>query len=193
MDVTEVKIKLVPQSDNKLLAFASITIDRCFVVRDIKIIQGKISYFVAMPSRKITDHCIKCSCKNHLQSAFCNQCGAALDRARTRPDARGRSKLHADIAHPINARCRQAVQDAIFKGYEDELARSKLPGYVPAVMDDDAGPDEMEDSRTPSTIEKAVMSRDGYSEPHADINQGVSSQEQDQTPPVDAGGFGILS
>jgi len=61
------------------------------------------------------------------------------------------------------------------------------------VMDDDAGPDEMEDSRTPSTIEKAVMSRDGYSEPHADINQGVSSQEQDQTPPVDAGGFGILS
>src|SRR5688500_13578968 len=88
MEVTEVKNKLVQHSDNMLLAFASITIGRCFGVRDIKIIQGKGSYFVAMPSRKITDHCSKCGAKNHLQASYCNQCGKPLDRARTKPDAR---------------------------------------------------------------------------------------------------------
>ena len=145
MVVTEVKIKIVPKSDSKLLAFACVTVDGSFVVRDIKIIQGTKALFVAMPSRKITDHCRKCGGKNHLQAQFCNQCGTRLPERRSRTDARGRAKLHADIAHPINVKCRQDLQAAILASYQEEFARSKMPGYVPAVFDDfDAGPEDAE-------------------------------------------------
>ena len=53
MDVTEVKV--FPVSDEKLKAYATITFDASFVVRDLKIIQGKTGYFVAMPSKKRKD------------------------------------------------------------------------------------------------------------------------------------------
>ena len=46
MRVTDVKIKLA-QGDDKLLAFASVTFDDCFVVRDIKVIRGTKGVFVA--------------------------------------------------------------------------------------------------------------------------------------------------
>ena len=50
MEITEVRISLVNES--KLRAFVSITIDDCFVVRGIKIIQGPNGLFVSMPSRR---------------------------------------------------------------------------------------------------------------------------------------------
>lgn len=67
MLVTDVRIKLV-RDKNKLLGFATIIISKCFVVRDIKIIQGDGEAFIAMPARRITDHCKKCGSKNHLQA-----------------------------------------------------------------------------------------------------------------------------
>ena len=63
MEITEVRIKLVEGSDDRLQAFCSITFDDCFVVRDLKIIDGSNGPFVAMPSRKLTAHCPKCSYK----------------------------------------------------------------------------------------------------------------------------------
>ena len=53
MNITEVRISL--RDDAKLKAFASITLDNCFVVRGLKIIEGKSETFVAMPSRKRKD------------------------------------------------------------------------------------------------------------------------------------------
>ena len=53
MDITEVRISL--RSDAKLKAFASITLDNCFVIRGLKIINGVSGVFVAMPSRKRKD------------------------------------------------------------------------------------------------------------------------------------------
>jgi stage V sporulation protein G len=47
----------------------------------------------------------------------------------------GRTKLHADIAHPINSRCREYIQEEIVKAYQDELERSKQPGYQPQDLD----------------------------------------------------------
>lgn len=142
MKITEVKIKLVERQDDKLLAFASVTFDGCFVVRDIKIIQGTRGLFVAMPSRKITDRCHDCSGKNHLQALFCNLCGKRLGNNRSHTDGRGRAKLHADIAHPINSRYRTELQTSIITSYSKELERSRLPGYVPTSFDDlDAGPE----------------------------------------------------
>jgi stage V sporulation protein G len=155
MMITDVKIKLVPRAEEKLLAFATVTFDRCFVVRDIKVIQGKTTPFVAMPSRKVTSRCSRCATKNHIQAVFCNECGLRLPDNRSRQDDRGRAMLYADIAHPINALCREKIHFAILKEYDEELKRSKLPGYVP--KDDEVGmPDP-----TPVHGMMAVAAEDG--------------------------------
>ncbi len=57
MEITEVKIHL--RNEEKLKAYATITIDSCFVVRDLKIIQGNTGLFVAMPSKKKPDGSFK--------------------------------------------------------------------------------------------------------------------------------------
>lgn len=53
MKITEVKV--FPVNEERLKAYVSITIDDCFVVRDLKIIQGPGGLFVAMPSKKRKD------------------------------------------------------------------------------------------------------------------------------------------
>lgn len=53
MNITEVKVFLV--SEDRLKAYIAITFDDCFVVRDLKIIQGPSGLFVAMPSKKRKD------------------------------------------------------------------------------------------------------------------------------------------
>ncbi|MCD8372236.1 MAG: septation regulator SpoVG [Clostridia bacterium] len=55
MKISYVRIRLVSKEDNKLRAVASITIDDCFAVHDIKIIEGNDGVFIAMPSRKTND------------------------------------------------------------------------------------------------------------------------------------------
>lgn len=52
LKITDVRVRLVTKDDAKLKAVASITIDECFVVHDIKIINGKDGLFISMPSRK---------------------------------------------------------------------------------------------------------------------------------------------
>jgi len=136
MEISEVRVKLIENKDDRLKAFCSVTMDNEFVVRDIKIIEGTNGYFVAMPSRKMSDHCEKCGGKNHLRARFCNNCGAALPEDRARKDMKGRMKLHADIAHPINADCRKKIQDKVITAFTEELERSKQPGYKPVDMDE---------------------------------------------------------
>src|SRR5260370_3088355 len=126
-------------SNERLQAFCSITFDDMFVIRDLKIIEGAKGFFVAMPSRKLTDRCHNCGTKNHLRSRFCNQCGCRLNEERALRDADGRAKLHADIAHPINSACREVVQSAILKTYREEKERAKMPGYVCTYDDIDGG------------------------------------------------------
>jgi stage V sporulation protein G len=55
LNVTDTKVRLVQKEDSKLKAIASIIIDDCFAVHDIKIIAGAEGVFVAMPSRKTPD------------------------------------------------------------------------------------------------------------------------------------------
>lgn len=130
MVITEVRIKLMEDNNERLLAFCSVTFDDAFVVRDLKIIEGSKGSFVAMPSRKLTDRCGQCGYKNHLRARYCNQCGYKLDEDRAIRDANGRAKLHADIAHPINSACREVIQGAVIRAYQEERERSKQPGYV---------------------------------------------------------------
>ena len=130
MEITEVRIKLMENSDDRLQGFCSITFDDSFVVRDLKIIEGSSGPFVAMPSRKLTSHCPQCGCKNHLKAGYCNQCGNRLREDRTSRDQEGRAKLYADIAHPINSRCRELIQARVIQAYQEEVEKAKLPGYV---------------------------------------------------------------
>lgn len=57
MKITEVRV--FPVSEERLKAYATITFDDCFVVRDLKIIHGNTGLFVAMPSKKRKDGSFK--------------------------------------------------------------------------------------------------------------------------------------
>ena len=135
MEISEVRVKLVANKDDRLKGFCSMTLDDDFVVRDIKVIEGTSGLFVAMPSRKMSDHCNKCGGKNHLRAKFCNNCGGALSENRAKTDVKGRMKLHADIAHPINSECRKKIQETIVAAFEKEMERSEEPDYKPVDLD----------------------------------------------------------
>lgn len=152
MDITEIRVKLVDHQQERLLAFCTVTFDQAFVVRDIKIIDGPRGPFVAMPSRKVMDRCPRCGSKNHLRASYCNECGMKIDAERAPRDTRGRPRLHVDVAHPINQRCRADVEGSIVDAYTAEHERSMQPGYVAPTLGDDnddvgTSPGERRDKR----------------------------------------------
>lgn len=55
MTISDVRVRIVKKDDSKLKAVASVTFDDCFVIHDIKVIEGNEGYFIAMPSRKTND------------------------------------------------------------------------------------------------------------------------------------------
>ena len=131
MEITEVIVRLMERRNDKLKAFCSVTFDNAFVVRDLKVIDGAKGAFVAMPSRKLTDHCPSCRSKTALRDNFCCSCGAKLETNRMMKDRAGRIKYHADIAHPINPQCREMIQQRVLKAYQEESGRAQQPGYKP--------------------------------------------------------------
>ena len=177
MELTEVRINLCGDRGGRLKAFCSLTFDNTFVIRDVKLIDGNDGLFLAMPSRKLCDHCPACNEKNHLRARFCNNCGRRLNEDRYQQNRSGnghgngahgagygngaghghagpngpvsghfhghgngngnggRLKLHADIAHPINAGCRQQIERKVLDAYDRELERSRQPGYVAPSLD----------------------------------------------------------
>jgi len=150
VNITEVRIKLMNNRRDKLQAFCSVTIDDDFVIRDLKVIESSDGPFVAMPSRKLADKCPKCSAKNHLRAGYCNECGAKLQPDRTSRDSKGRAKIHVDIAHPINGKCREELQRAVLDAYKAELEKAGSADYVPQKYDDEAAPlPDAEDMKAP--------------------------------------------
>ncbi len=70
--VTDVKIRVAP--NGRLKAFATMTICDCFVIRDVKIIEGNGGLFVAMPSRRKPDgahrdvaHPLNGECREYIE------------------------------------------------------------------------------------------------------------------------------
>ena len=55
LEITDIRIRQISQ-DEKMKAVVSVTFDNCFVVHDIKIIEGMDKLFIAMPSRKTPDN-----------------------------------------------------------------------------------------------------------------------------------------
>ena len=55
MKIIDIRIRLITNEESKLKAVASITIDECFVVHDIRVLEGNNGNFVRMPCRKTPD------------------------------------------------------------------------------------------------------------------------------------------
>lgn len=87
MQITDVRIRKI-ESEGKMRAVVSITIDEEFVVHDIKVIEGEKGLFIAMPSRKASDG------------------------------------EYRDIAHPINTKTREDLQELILNKYLEEFGES---------------------------------------------------------------------
>lgn len=52
MNITEIRIKLINKEDSRIKALASMTIDSCFVIHDIKVLEKEDGFIVSMPSKK---------------------------------------------------------------------------------------------------------------------------------------------
>jgi stage V sporulation protein G len=137
MEITDVKVFLKEGQDRKLKAYATLTFDDCFVVRNVKVIDGNKGMFVAMPSRKSKDPCPKCHFRNTVRSKYCNQCGAALPQDVSRPAASSvddatRQSDHKDIAHPITTECRDYIQKKVLEAYAIESKKGSASVSAPA-------------------------------------------------------------
>ena len=55
MNIADIRVRKVVSENNKMKAVVSVTFDDCFVVHDIKVIEGQSKLFIAMPSRKTSD------------------------------------------------------------------------------------------------------------------------------------------
>jgi len=141
LEVTEVRVKLLDGDVDKLLAFCTITLNGCFVVRDVKIIDGPDGPFVAMPSRKLGDRCPDCREKNPYRARFCSECGRKLNTQRAPRDGDGHAKLFADIAHPISAECRNTIETAVMKAYETECLTAASSEDEDVLLAEDQLPD----------------------------------------------------
>jgi len=128
VEITEVRIILKDSQDKKLKAYATVTFDNVFVVRDIKVIQGGTSLFIAMPSRKLKHACPKCAFKNESRSKYCNQCAALLP-VETNPqraeEISSSQAEHRDIAHPITQSFREQLQKKVLQAYTQEEAKTQ--------------------------------------------------------------------
>lgn len=126
MEITEIRLILKDSPDKKLKAYATVTFDNAFVVRDIKVIEGGAGLFIAMPSRKVKHPCPKCAFKNELRSKYCNQCGAPLpvESSPQRGEEVSNSQSeHKDIAHPITQPFRENLQKKVLEAYAQEKAK----------------------------------------------------------------------
>jgi len=129
MRVTEVRIFPKDTGDKKLLAFATVTFDDCFVVRDLKIIEGLKGTFISMPSRRMKFSCPKCGHRNVVHSHYCNRCGQRTPDSAEHPIAeieeiKGRQSEHKDIAHPITLEFREHLQSSVLEAYRNHLVHA---------------------------------------------------------------------
>lgn len=84
MKVTDVRVRLV-STDSRLKGLASITFDECFVVHDVRIIEGEKGLFIAMPSKKLPNgtfkdiaHPISADIRKEIEAAIVKAYDAAL-------------------------------------------------------------------------------------------------------------------
>jgi stage V sporulation protein G len=118
VEVTDVQVNLCGGGDDRLRAYCAVVFDNCFVIHNVRVIEKADGLLVAMPSRKLTSKCPSCHAKNAIDNAFCGNCGANLRDEATIKRTQRDTKVHFDIAHPINPICRQMIEDAVLAAYQ---------------------------------------------------------------------------
>src|SRR4030042_4985601 len=121
MEITDVRIKLSTKKGNRVKAFATITFDNAFVVRDLRIIEGHSGLFVAMPSRPLKDPCTKCGYRNPVRGKYCAGCGSEL--IITKSSDTDDKNLHRDVAHPITQEMRDYIHNKIIDAYKLKIEK----------------------------------------------------------------------
>jgi len=101
MEITNVGISL-KNTEGTLRAYASVTFDEEFVVKDIKITETEKGLVMSMPRRKIK-----------------------LKEEVDETDPEVRAKLYRDVAHPINQSAREKIEKAVFAKYREELEKAQ--------------------------------------------------------------------
>jgi stage V sporulation protein G len=96
MEITDIRIRRVG-ADGKLKAYVTVTFDDCFVVHNIKVIEGKNGAFIAMPSRKTKTgeykdvaHPINSDFRSRLQSDILN----AYEKEPAVSDSHHKEEIH---------------------------------------------------------------------------------------------------
>jgi len=104
MQVTEVRV--FPVDEDKLKAYVTITLDHCFVIRDLKIIHGTTGFFVSMPSKKRKDgtykdiaHPINNETRRMIEDKVLVEYDHALEERGEAPADRGERALRAPAAN----------------------------------------------------------------------------------------------
>jgi stage V sporulation protein G len=124
MEITEVRISLRETEGKRLKAYATVTFDNSFVVRNIKVVEGNQGLFVAMPARKMKQFCPRCGKRVDVGSKFCNWCGVQLSPP-PRELSQNRQGTHQDLAHPINQEFRDYLQSKVLDAYYQEKEAQK--------------------------------------------------------------------
>lgn len=80
MELTSIRVKKIEGNDPRLLGFASVVIDKEFIIEDIKIIQGKERLFLSMPNQKMPDgkyrdlvHPLNSECRRRFEEAILSE------------------------------------------------------------------------------------------------------------------------
>ncbi len=111
MNITEIRITPADGREKSLVAYCSLTLDDCFAVHDLRVLQKRERLFVAMPCRKRMVPCPDCAAKNIVHARYCNFCGSTLaDRSR---DEFAERRLYVDVAHPVKESFRNELEHAI--------------------------------------------------------------------------------
>jgi len=107
MIITNVDI-ILAQNNERLLAFCTITIDDCFVIKDIRIIKGDERLVVAMPDKQRSEPCEHCKFRIRQRDRHCPRCGKQLT---------SKTIEYVDICFPINSESRSAIDNVILEKY----------------------------------------------------------------------------
>jgi len=119
MEITDIRIESVPESQEPLCAYVTIILDNFFLIRDLKIINGPKGLFVAMPTRRTMERCPQCQHRNPFGARFCNACGEELVQRQLLPSER----VFIDVAHPISSDGRQYMHQKIISAYKANASK----------------------------------------------------------------------
>ena len=100
MKITKVKGKKIYNENSNVKGIVEVTLDKCFVIKDIRIIQKPDKMVVAMPSKLVNGR---------------NDDGSVNEDV----------KVHKDLAHPINKETREMFNSTILGAYE----RAETPNF----------------------------------------------------------------